>query len=134
MWRIVAPPTGPSNIVITFGGASTAYAVASSYTGVNQTTPIVNKNKTNTTTGTASPVTLTNTTATGEMVVDCVSWSQADSISPTIGANQTTIINQLYASFYFLLASRQSGADGGVMSWTFASTAHWAMVTASLQP
>lgn len=133
IYSIVNPPTSASDIVVSFNTTAAAYAVASSYNGVDQTTPISNSTTTNTSTATASPVTVTCTTASDEIVVDAVAWTQSDTVAPSVGANQTTLLNQLYDSFFFALASRQAGADGGVMSWTFTGTAHWATAAASLK-
>jgi hypothetical protein len=134
--RIVNPPTGASNIVITFDVAATARAVASSYNGADQTTPISNSNKVITTVTVATPITNTVTTAAGEVIVDAVSWTKFDGGETcTVGANQTELQNVTYATFYKALASRQAGADGGVMTWAFdgGGTGSYVSIAASIK-
>jgi hypothetical protein len=128
--RIVAPATASSNVVVNFDASATGYAVASSYNGVDQTTPVSNSNRARSV-GTPIAASNTVTTASDEVLVDAVSWTQFDTTAPTVGANQTQLLNQLYASFYFVLASRQSGADGGAMTWSL--NAHWVSIGFSLK-
>lgn len=130
---IVDPPTASSDIVVTFSLPATGNAVASSYNGVHQTTPIGASNKVITAGAVASPTSNTVTTAADEVLVDAVSWTQFDSVAPTVGANQTSLQNTLYAAFYFSLASRQNGADGGVMTWTHPGSGHYVSIAASLK-
>lgn len=134
--RIVNPPTASSNIVITFSSAATARAVASSYNGADQTTPISNSNKVITTATVATPITNTVTTAADEVIVDAVSFTKFDgSETITADANQTELQNVTYATFYKALASRQAGSDGGVMSWTFGDggTGSYVSIAASIK-
>jgi hypothetical protein len=134
--RIVNPPTGASNIVIAWDAAATARCVASSYSGVDQTTPVSASNKVATVVNTASPITNTVTTAADEIIVDAVSFTEFDgSETHTVGADQASLQNVTYATFYKALASRQAGSAGGVMSWTFGGggTGSYVSIAASLK-
>jgi hypothetical protein len=134
IWRIVNPQTAASNVVVTFSGASTGAAIAESYNGVNQAAPTGTAVSAATSGGAASPITVTATTATGEMVVDSAMFSQFDTNAPAVGANQTQTLNQAVSVFFFALASRQSGSDGGVMSWTYSGSGNWAIAAVPLVP
>lgn len=65
IWRLVAPATGSNTIAVTLSGACVSGSSASSYTGVNQTTPIdANNGNTGTTGAGGGSSTLTVTSAT----------------------------------------------------------------------
>ena len=130
---IVDPPTGAADIVITFDAAATAQAMAYSFTGVDQATPVSAENEVITTGTTPSPVTITVATAADEVVVDAVSWSHFDTVAASVGANQISVMNAVQATYYFALASYQLGSDGGVMSWTLPGDASWITIAASLK-
>lgn len=86
--------------------------------GVNQGTPTGNVQTVGPTFG-ASPASVTVTGVdSADMVLD---YFQA-SVSPTVGANQTERELPASTSFpTFYRISTQSGADGGVMSWTWST-------------
>lgn len=125
---IVNPPTGASNIVITWNVAATAVASAWSVQDAHQSSTI-SASHAGTSTAGGSVITNTVTTASGELIVDAVSLTQFDVNVPSVGANQTSISNQLYASFYFGVSSSQAGADGGVMSWTIGGAGDAAFIS-----
>jgi hypothetical protein len=133
-WRTGAtpPPLAGSSVVVTFAASRTASAAASSYNGVDQSTFVSNTASMATAGATASPITVTCTTAADETVVDADSFTQFDVTPPTVGANQTEMMNATLAVVYFGLASWQLGSDGGVMSWTFTGSGHRAVTALSL--
>lgn len=78
IWYLKAPATGSNTIAVTFNdspGGAAVYGSASSFTGVNQTTPIDSAGTTST--GTTTPVTISVTTANANAwIVDATSFSQ----------------------------------------------------------
>jgi hypothetical protein len=108
--------------------------IAHSYSGVDQTTPFGTPA---TATGTGTAVTVTATTAEGELVLDAVGTNGAPTF--TEGANQTEMDDDGNAATsgtqtVKVGASRQDGADGGVMSWTLSASNIWGIVAASMKP
>ena len=134
LWTIVAPATASSDIEITSTGAINGYAAASSYTGVDQTTPVsATATAAISATGAASPATVNIASAADEMVVDCTSMFDDD--GPTVGAGQTQIYNGgTFSSEIGVASSREAGAGTVTMSWTYGAYANqdWVLAAASL--
>lgn len=132
LYYILNPPTAGSSIVVHWAATiAGARGTAFSVNGADVSgTPLGTSVTAHTAGGQeASPSTVTVTTASGELVVDSLSWSQSDVTAPVVGADQTQIKNNTFNDgFRFGAASYQDGANGGVMSWTFSSTAAWAIV------
>lgn len=134
MWRFINPPTASSTVVVTWPSGVTGGCAVSSYKDADQTTPISGFNSfANGGSVVASPITVTCPTASDEVVVDSVLFSQADVIAPTVGAGQTQIANQVFGTQYFQLASHQLGSTDGVMSWTFPGSGGMATTCASIK-
>ena len=122
MWRLIAPATGANNVVVTLsGGGDDIIAVATSYTGVDQTTPLGTPA---TATGTSTTASVTVTSATNELVVDSVSSNLG---TLTVDASQTQRGNAV-AGDNQGGASEEAGAASVVMSWTIGSSSAWASV------
>ena len=132
MFHLVAPATAASSVICTGLSGATGQAAASTYTGADQSAgsgPISNTG--NATATAVSPVSVTVTTATGEMVVDAVGIEING--SPAAGANQNVILNTTGNNSADCLASYQLGADGGAMTWTYTGSHYWESVAASIK-
>lgn len=121
LWRIVAPLSGPNNVVVSGTGAKEKIAGATSWTGVHQTTPL----------GTAAFATGTSITpsvgvasATGEVVVDTVMI--VDTASLTVGVGQTQRWNGPLGD-YKGGGSSALGAAATTMSWTLSGSFTWSI-------
>lgn len=127
LWRLVAPATGTHNVVITISNTSDVIlGGATSWTGVDQTTPLGTSAKATAQSGTTATVNVSS--ATGEVVVDVVIG--LDPIS--VGAGQTS----RYATTGIGLTgagSSEPGAGTVTMSWTVANYA-WRIVAVPLKP
>lgn len=99
-----------------------------SMTGVDQSTPIGTPNTASGFSGTAS-VTVASV-GSDDLVVDGVIWN---GVIPTVGANQTQRFDTSAGDFLQHYGSTQSGADGGVMSWTAFSSA-WLIGAVAFKP
>jgi hypothetical protein len=136
LYHFLAPPTGATNVIFqaNAGELGRGAALASSYAGVDQTTP-VRTNSADPATGTGTAATVTcDPSATGDMVVDAL-WALAPSAAPTPHVSQTAIaasVESSGGSDYWGGASREAGAATVVMSWTQAAD-EWALFAASLQ-
>jgi hypothetical protein len=138
VWRLIAPDTGTNNVVVTFSAARTGECTAVSLTGVHQTTP-------EGTPATGSDVSgggFTNpsvvvSSATGELVVDCVGL-QNDSTSKTltVGADQTQLEQGSVGTTTSIVGavSTEPGAASVTMSWTPSTADDWAQVAVPVKP
>jgi hypothetical protein len=138
IWRLIAPPTGTYDVVITFNAelSSVARAGVMTFTGVNQTTPLGTFASA---TGSASPATVNVTSAANELVFDTVgSESQSSPFSLTVGAGQTERWNSVIMGYDRFLAagSTEPGAASVTMSWTIvpASSVPWAIGAVPIKP
>lgn len=132
-WILVNPATGTHNIVVTYSPAGAGYnaAAATSWTGVNQTTP----NRTATTGGGgggSNPATLTvSNSQSGDVVVDGV----VAYASNTMAANHNSRVSQLNLETSNYSHGTQSFAATGsaTMTWTPTSD-FWTMGAIPLIP
>src|SRR3989344_1369780 len=133
IWHLVNPPTGTFNIVASFSGAVAPVGGATSWSGVNQTTPLGTFASAYNT-GTLATVNISS--AVGEIVQDTVSYSNT-ATNHTVGAGQTpkwsdaTTDGGLYAAG---AGSIESGASVTTMSWTFGASYRWAIGAVSIKP
>lgn len=128
LWGLVNPPLGTNDIVITVPNAYPLSIGATSWTGVDQTTPL----------GTAVSAAATSTvpsisvtSATGETVVDIVG---ATNTTATVGAGQTQLWNLTKGSGRDSAGSSEPGAASVNMTWTLGASTRWAMIAVPLKP
>lgn len=126
-YRIVNPPTGASNIVITPAAGNSAVGyIVSSYSGVDQTTPVGTPA---TDTGSSTTPTVDVSAATDDMVLDMVTAAAPFSGS---GGGQTIEGTPTDGSSYVARGSREAGATTVTMSHTI-SSANWATIGFALK-
>lgn len=126
VYRILAPPTSASDVVITFSGATPSgpYLVTS-YNGVDQTTP-VSGFVTNTGSGTTPTVDVSS--AADNLVLDAMDVANVIS---SVGADQTAEFIDTAGGSDRFGGSREAGASTVTMSWTVSSGA-WSILAFSL--
>ena len=126
-WYLIAPATGEHDVVVTFGSSQTNVVVAAtSYTGVNQSTPFGTVASTE---GYSAAPSVNVSSATGELVVDaCFTAS-----TMTVDESQTERFNSNYFAGR-LAGSSEAGAATVTMSWTRGTTGWWAIAGVSLKP
>jgi hypothetical protein len=118
LYSLVAPATGANNVVVTLPSPTEILAVASSYTGVNQSTPWDGAQVS--TTGDTSP-SVTVTSASGNLVVGMSNYSDVSGQAlQTAGADQTSRGN-LAENTQYLILSDEAGAASTTHSYTRAS-------------
>lgn len=109
-------PTGAQTVIASFAGTADRSALAViSMTGVDQTTPVGTPATSTTTTNT--PSVTVGSVGSEDLLCDIVHGAGFSPIS-TAGANQTERTQEAFLSSVHAATSTQSGADGGVMSWT----------------
>lgn len=127
LWYRLAPATGTNSVQVTFSVVGNAVAGATSWTGVNQTTPLgafVSAN------GISATATVNVSSATGEVVVDTLANKGGG--PPTAGTGQT----QRWSAEQGNVGgggSHEPGAATVTMSWTQANKA-WAIGAVPLKP
>lgn len=88
LWGLISPATGSNTVEVTLSAALDSIAGATSFTGVNQTSPIEGYNSaTATNVGAADATVNVTTVADNDWVVDCVATSDT---AITVGAGQTS--------------------------------------------
>jgi hypothetical protein len=129
---LVAPATGTNACALTFGGSAPfeSRLACTSYTGVDQSTPL---GTANTATGSSTTPSVTVSGAVSDdFVVDRLIIAHNGTL--TAGANQTERANQIGTSgFNKYATSTQDGADGGVMSWSNTSSQAWAITAVPIK-
>jgi hypothetical protein len=137
LWYLLNPPAGANNVVVTLSGSADVRAGATSYTGVNQSTPFGTAASA---TGDSSTASVNVSSAAGELVVDHASL-ESTSAYFTVGAGQTL----RYASHGSdgsggsnnnapIGGSSEPGAATVTMSWSLSSGKDWAIVAVPLKP
>lgn len=122
LYGLVAPTSGNKNLVVSWTGNLEAHATAVSFTGVDQTggaTSFANGNITNVTTLTAGPISITTTSATGNMVVCAFSQNQNNFTANT--GTQIAVDNASGPNLA-VISSYTNGAASVTSTATFAGT------------
>ena len=132
MQRLVAPTTGANNVVVTFVDLSNITSTASSYTGVDQTTPVDTPATAVSTAGSTAPSVVV-TSATDDLVIDAVHDDGVGTI--TVDAGQTERGNHRGAGNGAGQAmSTEAGAAWVTMSWTKSVSNKWGIIGVSMNP
>ena len=133
MWRLVNPPMGTANVVMTMSSSAKVVAGVASFFGVNTAAPhgtfASNEGKTNL-------ATLVVPSAAGELVIDCMAV-QGNAASATVGAGQTQLWNDFTRSVGGAVvgaASTEPGAASVTMTWNLAKVDYWVIGAVSLKP
>lgn len=137
MWGLVNPATGTNNVSITPGatdGPHTVRIVISSWTGVNQTTPIGTPGSTTKNSQADELISTTITSATGEVVVDAMAtYSRAatkdDSSQTLLGSSGNTGTAGIDASY-------KAGAPSVTLGWNWSGLGNQgsAQIVVALKP
>lgn len=131
IFYIVSPTSGTNNVVVQFSATALADSVVIwTCSGVDTTDPI-RAFATATGTGTAVSATVA-TVNTGDVVVDMFATDVATT-DPTVGTNQTSLNLGNDGAELGWGASKQAGADGGVMTWTTTLSQEWAQMALSIR-
>lgn len=121
VFRLLNPPTGAHDVVITQTASHDLAYTIISLTGVHQTTPegtIVGG------TGTSGTPTHDITLETDDLGLDLVAWYKPGSESMTVGANQTQQSNQTIGTLGGAV-STETGNGTVTMSWTPSGSNWW---------
>ncbi|HEX9895911.1 MAG TPA: hypothetical protein VGA78_18410, partial [Gemmatimonadales bacterium] len=136
IWRLIAPPTGTYNVIITFSAPLRRAATVGvmTFTGVHQTTPLGTFASATGQAPTTEP-SVNVTSASGELVFDTVACESCTSLTVGAGQTQRWNLQELSGAPATLGAgSTEAGAASVTMSWTRGSDDHWAIGAVSIKP
>ncbi len=120
IWKLVNPPIGTANAVLSLSTSNPVTATVITYTGVDQTTPL----GTSVTggNGKGNSFSLTVSSATNELIVDSFAVDgDATNTAPTpsAGSGQTILENIKPAIYLNGSVSSKAGASSTTMSWSW---------------
>ena len=120
LWYLLNPPTGAHNVVITYGTSQPDVAVgaATSFFGVNQSSPFNTPAVTETN---ASPISLTVSSATSDLVYSVLNVGFQDANTPSAGAGQTSVFTKSQTGGgvnCYLAGSTKPGAASVTVSYS----------------
>lgn len=131
VYRLIAPNTGAQTVTINYAGAASRSALGVlSYTGVDQTTPI---NDSDLAFNEASPISVTLSSAAGELVVDFAAITGA---AAAADGSQTERISldSFSSEFRCFGASEKAGGASVTMQWTDADALYNNLIAVALNP
>ena len=132
LWGKAGCATGVKDYIVTLSGSNNGVVVGvSTFTGVHQTTPTGTPNSAESTG--ALPVTVTVTSAVGELVIDAtMMYDTAETL--TVDASQTERYHGSSGTWTESGGSTEVGAANVTMSWTNTSNDAWVIAAVSLKP
>jgi len=130
-WYLLNPPTGTNDVVVTLSDSPMNLAcAASSYFGVNQTTPHGTES---TATGVGTGPSVSVQSASGELVVDVMACADTGHVS--VGSGQTLRgVADNGTTEAVCAVSDEAGATSVTMSHTIGAANDWAIIGVSLRP
>src|SRR3989442_7436342 len=130
IWTLVNPATGTKSVVVTLSAATNVKGGATSWTNVNQTTPV---GTAATNTGSSNFPSVTVASAAEEVVHDTIGANaDTDEGAVTADAGQTERWN--IRTTHTGAGSTEVGAASVTMSWTMVKNTSWAIVGVPIKP
>lgn len=132
LWYLLSPATGAHNIAASWTGNSNVVIGAISYVGVDAVTPL---GTANTATGSSTAPSVIVSSATGEVVIDCIVTNSNPTY--TAGSGQT---KQWDNSSNIPTpnckggGSTEAGAASVTMDWTLGSSQLWCISSVAIKP
>ena len=125
VWYSLNPPVKTANVVVTLASGKKTTIGVISLTGVDQSTPI---DGTTTNTGSTSPATVSVTSASGDLVIDCMGTIPDPTEAPKVGSNQTEQWTLEEGGSIRGGGSTEPGGSSVTMSWTLPEDKDWASI------
>lgn len=121
VWRLISPPTGAQDIVVTNASGDKTGVAVFAWTAIDTTTPFSNWTVAN---GTSAAPSVAVTSATGKRVADCVGHLSTQAL--TEGAGQTEQVDFMPTDGR-MGCSHEDGAASVTMSWSISESKEWAI-------
>ena len=123
----------PANVVVNLSGTSSVAAGATTFTGVNQTTPLGTAASNSATSGTSGSVVVSS--ASGELVFSTAAWDEgATNQSISTDAGQTQRWNHSGLDYVSAAASTKPGAASVTSSYTAGDSQEWVAAAVPIKP
>lgn len=119
VWRLISPPTGAQDIIVTNATSDKTGVAVFSWTSINTTTPFDNWI---TAEGTSTTPSVAVTSESGDLVADVMACLNTAAL--TQGAGQTEQVDFLPTDGR-MGASHENGAASVTMSWTAGASTEW---------
>jgi hypothetical protein len=129
LWYLANPDPGTHDVVVNFSGAQSVIVGALTWFGVH---PTLGTASGATCASSCSTLTVSVTSASGEVVVDAAS-TQSGSSTLSVGADQTPRVN-VQATNNNMGMSHENGVASTTMSWTQSASEPWAISAVPLKP
>ena len=123
VWKLINPPTGEHDVIITLSEKGKAAIGVISYTGVDQTTPI---DGVNSTFGKSTTPSITVASNPGDLVQDAMA-SDSHGL-PINGSGQTLRWTEEMTGDKYGAGSTEAGATSVVMNWTLNENKEWVII------
>ncbi len=132
IYTLVNPPSGAANVVVTAGSASSIAAGATTFTNVNQTTPLGNS-ATNGSSG-STTLSVVVSSASGELVVSTADWDYGAVTQNTQPAAGQTALWTTNGNYLGAAASTKPGAASVTNTFTSSNSQQCTGVAVALKP
>ncbi len=133
IYSLLNPNSGAANVVVTLSGSGTVTVGATTFAGVDQTTPL---GTAATAQGTSTTSTVNVTSATGQLVFGTTAFDGSPTLSLPGGSGQTLAWNQTIsnpASTLAGAASTEPGAATVTHSYSSSASQPWSIVAAGIR-
>lgn len=141
IYRLLNPPFGSNNVVVTLAAARPVYAGVTTFTGVDQTTPLgtfvsTSAGDVSGAGGGGTSATLNVSSAANELVFDVIGIDResGDNVSPVAGTGQTARWTDNSSGFVAGGSSTEAGASTVTMSWSWVSSNQYAIGAVAIKP
>lgn len=137
IWTLLAPPTGPALVAVTYPQLGVFVGGSVSFFGVDQATPIRASGQARARTlGPLAQIAINVTSQPGDVVLDTVAVSDTVSPGGAPAAGQTLQWRVMVAGAFLAASTKPGDAGSTSLTWTFGGHAgrHAALAAISLRP
>ena len=141
LYRLLNPPFGSNSVVVTLAAARPVYAGVTTFTGVDQTTPLgtfvsTSAGDVSGAGGGGTSASLSVSSAANELVFDVIAVDRetGDNVSPSAGAGQTARWTDNSSGFVAGGSSTEAGASTVTMSWNWVASNQYAIGAVAIKP
>ena len=132
LYVLANPPAATADTSVTFAGVFPSAIVGSiSFSGVD---PMVPTGTPTTATGTGTPASATVASASGEIVLDCLSSTAFGGVPSVVSGQTVNWADFDTGGFTHNASSYVGGVPSTVSAWSITGAAPWAMVAVPLKP
>jgi uncharacterized repeat protein (TIGR01451 family) len=133
IYRLVDPAPGPANVEVFVSSRSSIVAGATTFNGVDQTTPLGAYASNSNNSGSSGSVTLSS--ASGELVFSTGGWDEGSTNqSISIGSGQSELWKRSGQNYVSAAASTEPGAASVTVSYSAGDSQEWVIGAVAIKP